>query len=65
MDSPQLAERIHDVDGRMVGAVNLTAAQAHGLTDHIAWRCTQLVLLVFVLAVVYRALARRGAKKAV
>jgi hypothetical protein len=64
VDSPQLAERIQDMDGRMIGAVHFTAAQAHGLTDHIAWRCVQLILLIFVLALVYRVLARRGLKKA-
>jgi hypothetical protein len=64
VDSPELTERIHDVDGRMTGAVNLTAAQAHALTDHIAWRCVQLIVLIFVLAMVYRAASRRMAKEA-
>jgi hypothetical protein len=64
IESPQLAEQIRDVDTRMVGAVNLTAQQAQGLTDHIAWRSMQLILLIFVLALVYRALSRRLFKKA-
>jgi hypothetical protein len=64
IESPQLTEQIRDVDSRMVGAVNLTAQQAQGLTDHIAWRSTQLILLIFVLAFVYRALSRRLFKRA-
>jgi hypothetical protein len=63
LDSPQLLEHIRDVHNRMLGAVDQTARQARGLTDHIAWRSADFLLLVFVLAIAYRALARRLSKK--
>ncbi|HVP12893.1 MAG TPA: hypothetical protein VMV94_17095 [Phycisphaerae bacterium] len=63
LDSPELAANIREVDSRMLGAVDHTSRQAQGLTDHIAWRCAQLIFLIFALGMVYRAAARRMAKK--
>jgi hypothetical protein len=48
----------------VVGAVDLTAKQAQGLTGHIAWRSAQLILPIFVLALVYRAWSLRLSRKA-
>lgn len=59
LDSQRLSDQIHDVDGRVLGAVGQTAKQARDLSDHIAWRAVQLIVLVFVLLIAYRFLASR------
>jgi len=59
IESQGLTDRLQDVNGRMFGVVDHTSARARNLTDHIAWRAAQLILLVFVLAIVYRFASRR------
>lgn len=64
IESQGLANRIHDLDGRVLGAVDHTSNRARSLADHIAWRAVQLILLVFVLVVAYRVVSNRLPRKA-
>ncbi len=61
IESQRLSEQIRDVDGRVIGAIDLTSARARSLTDHVAWRAAQIAVLIFVLAVGYRIIAGRWA----
>lgn len=59
VDSPQLSQRIQDVDNRAQAAVNQTAMRARDVADHIVWRAGELAAFVFGLALVYRVVAGR------
>lgn len=59
IDSPHVPERIEDIDTRVQGTVDRTAAEARELTNHVFWRVGQLIVLAFGLAVMYRLLVVR------
>ncbi len=63
VESQGLTDRLQDVNGRVLGVVDHTSLHARSLTDHIAWRAAQLILLVFVLAIGYRIASRRRPPK--
>jgi hypothetical protein len=63
VDSPRLTQHIQDVDSRAQAAVDQTALRARSVTDHIAWRAGELAVFVFTLALVYRFVAGRAARR--
>lgn len=63
IQSQELSKQISDADAHFRGAVDQTSQRARDVTDHLAWRAAQLILLVFGLAVAYRLLIVRWAPK--
>jgi hypothetical protein len=54
IDSKEVSKHLQDVDSRVNDTVGRTALQLRGLTDLIAWRIGELVVLTFVLLLGYR-----------
>ena len=63
VDSPRLSQHIQDVDSRAQAAVDQTARRARSVTDHIAWRAGEFAVFVFALALIYRFVAGKVARK--
>jgi hypothetical protein len=59
IESEALTTRIDELNGCMVGAVDRSALQARGLTDHIAWRLVQLSGVIAAIVLVYRFVVTR------
>jgi hypothetical protein len=59
IESQHLTKRIEDLDTRATGVLDKGAAEARGLTNLMAWRAAQLIILAFVLALFYRIIVSR------
>jgi len=62
--SDDLRGTLGEVGGRVDETLAQSALAARAVTDHIAWRLLQLIVLVFVLVVVYRVATGRAGRRA-
>ncbi len=54
LESETLSSHIEDVNNRVVGAIDQSAASTRSVTDHITWRMIQLAGAIFLMALLYR-----------
>jgi hypothetical protein len=57
--SPGWVQRLTEVETSLQAAINQAALRADRISDHLAWRGAQLIVLAFVLALAYRWLQPR------
>lgn len=59
VESEHLTKHIEDLDTRATGVLDKSADEARSLTNLMAWRAAQLIILVFLLALAYRVIVTR------
>lgn len=57
--SKELEQTLDGIDARIVAAITHTQGEARLLTDRVAWRLAQVIVLTFVCALVYRLVVTR------